>query len=420
MVNQRYVENECEELIEKKSNINNLQDKNNIYFSKFFGENAFTKLVDFLNLKAGNQKVLFICADNSDEHFSKGDAYEFEPVVLPIKDFDYDMVLSLSKSVSDSIRFVVAFGGDFEISVAKIIACNNDMQVIGFINQFCTLDVFTGFSYLKRNGIMQVHKSKVLDYLYIDSGQLTNKIDRELLVDAVFNIISKLGIAIEMFVNCCLNKDNGYNNFAKEISAIYNRLNKILDNAIDLSGDDVLKIMDINIELADILRRANYGGGDKESIFAFIYSYIDSKNKLSINALRSVASQVFIKLYKDFVLNLFSVGNTFYNIERRAKLFDLTFKFTNMQFDLGGLVTNRQIYLLQRFQKRLLEKIALVNDMIDKLMYKTLDIYSDSGYYFLNSVNKESVMKSVYFCADIVDDNTLLKIMRNLGVVDFY
>ena len=53
-------------------------------------------------------------------------------------------------------------------------------------------------------------------------------------------------------------------------------------------------------------------------------------------------------------------------------------------------------------------------------MYKTLDIYSDSGYCFLNSVNKESVMKSVYFCADIVDDNTLLKIMRNLGVVDFY
>ena len=53
-------------------------------------------------------------------------------------------------------------------------------------------------------------------------------------------------------------------------------------------------------------------------------------------------------------------------------------------------------------------------------MYKTLDLFNDSGYTFLNSIDKDIVLKSVYFTADIDGDKTLLKTMRNLGVLDFY
>ena len=53
-------------------------------------------------------------------------------------------------------------------------------------------------------------------------------------------------------------------------------------------------------------------------------------------------------------------------------------------------------------------------------MYKTLDLYSDSGYIFINSVDKDCVLKSIYFIADLKDNKTLLKTMRNIGVLDFY
>lgn len=422
MVNQRYVENEYEEIIDRKQDVlNQTTSEKNIYFSKYFGENAYAHLIDFLNLKAKHQKVVFLVSEEDYLKYStNSEKYDFEPIILAVDSFDYKTIKAMANTIDDSIRFILAIGGDKCISVAKQIAKIKNISLVLYINKCCSLDSFINTSYLIENNIMQCKKGKGVDALYIETDGLVVKLDRQALVDSVFNIISKLGIVVELYINCCISKDNGYKTIANEILRVYSKLNKILDNAIDLSREDVLSLMDLNIELADILARMKYNGNDKESIFAFVYKYLNNETKLSVNALRAVGTQVFIKLYKDFVINLHSVSNTFFDIEKRVMLFDATFKYTNMQFDLSVPITDKQIYMLKRFQSKLLEKINIINVMIDKLMYKTLDLYNDSGYLFLNSVAQETVLKSVYFTADIVEEKTLLKVMRNLGVLDFY
>ena len=423
MVNQIYKENEMEEKIEKKMQVvsGGNAESNGIYFSKFFGVNAFEKMVELINLKAKHQKVLIIESESSYINFSfENKGIEFEPVRIAVDNFDKQMVLELGKTIDESIRFCVGFGGDFEIGVAKCLAKANNLQLIGFINQFCSLDAFLPMSELCENGVLKSVRTCGVDFLFIDSEEISNSLDRNKIVDAVFNIVAKLGAVAELYINCCLCKDNGYAEFEKRVVGVYDKLNKILDNAIDLSKNDALSIMDLSLEIADLMDRSNIELVDKEGLFSSIYKYLDKKSRLSINALKAVATQVYIKLYKDFLLNLNYIGNSYFDIDKRANLFDLTFRNASLEFVLDEPVTDREMYLLKRFNDKILNKIEVVNALVDKLMFKALDLFNDSGYTFLNGVNKEAVMQSVYFSADVVEQKCLLKIMRNLGVLDFY
>ena len=422
MVNQIYKENEIEEKIEKKMQlVNGGAENSGVYFSKFFGINAFEKMVELINLKAKHQKVLIIENESNYLNFSfENKGIEFEPVRIAVDKFDKAMVLELGKTIDESIRFCVGMGGDFEIGVAKCLAKAKDLQLIVLVNEFCSLEAFLPISSLCENGVIKGEKTSCVNFLYIDSGAISNNLNRAKIVDAVFNIVATLGAVAELYINCCLCKDNGYAEFEKRVVGVYDKLNKILECAIDLKSKDALSIMDLSLEIADLINRSNIALVDKEGAFASIYKYLDKKSKLSVNALKAVATQVFIKLYKDFLINLDCVGNAYFDIEKRASLFDVTFRNAGLQFVLDKPVTDRDMYLLKRFKSKIYNKIEVINKLVDKLMYKTLDLFSDSGFSFLSWVNKEAVMQSVYFSADVVTQNCLLKMMRNLGVLDFY
>lgn len=414
MINQKYVETECDKSI--------LKNENHLLFSKYFGENAFEKLIELLNVKAKSQKVLFVVPKLEYEKFSNcnNKNFEFEQVVLSVEDFDIKTLNILANELDDAIHFVVGVGCDKEIVSARAIAGFKNLQTMAYIDRVCSLNSFLDYAYMPCGKVLKCENIPVLDYLFIDSVELLKGLNRNVLVDLVFNILSKFGILFEVYVNCCLNKDNGFNKFENNIMEIFNKLDAILNNAIDLSNEDVLTLMDINLEMADLLNKSSYNEFDKESIFASIYIYLNENGGLSFNGIKALGMQVFMKLYQDFIYNLQSVCNTCYNIESRVNYFDKVLKFADLQFNLGGIVAENKIYLLKRFQVRMLSKVKELNNFIQKLMYKTLDLFSDSGYKFTNSIDKDNVFKSVYFTADVVNENTLLSLMRNLGMLDFY
>lgn len=422
MVNQVYKENENEELIDKKMQVvSGGKDEREIYFSKFFGVNALDKMIELLNLKAGHQKVLFIESEDTYINLSfEGKKIEFEPVRIAVDNFDKQMVLELGDTLDESIRFCVGLGKDFEIGVAKSLAKLHNLQLVIFVNGFCSLDAFLPKSLLYENGFLKVEKTCASNFVFIDSGEIAKNIDRNKIVDAVCNLISKFGVVVELFINCCIYKDNGYGEFESCAIGIFDKLNKILDKAIDLSSEDVLSVVDLSLEMADLIARAKVEFVSKEEDFASIYKYLDKNCKLSVNELKAVATQVYIKLYRDFLINLKYISNAYFDIEKRASLFDNFFRNVNLAFVLDEPITEREMYLLKRFNNKIFAKVEIVNKLVDKLMYKTLDLFKDSGYAFLNGVNKDVVMQAVYFSADVVRGKSLLRVMRNLGVLDFY
>lgn len=415
MVNQKYVSNECEKMIDKKG-----VNENAVYFSKFFGENAFCKMLDLIKLKAKGQKVLMIVNAKEYQKYTNFKSDDFDSVILSSKSVDYDMLCGYTKTFDETIKCIIAIGGDDEVSIAKYLAKEKNLDLILYINQFASLDSFLPFSYNYKNGIMQKFDTKNYDYLYIDSSELLANTTREKLCDMVFNCISKLGFLFEKYIDCCFVKDNGYNKYVSDYLGAFNELNKILNNAIDLKSDDILKLMDINLEFSHLLLQMGYGGIDNENEFSFVYKYLNKNSNLTYNSLKAIGVQVILKLYNDFICKLKYIPNSYFDIEKRIQLFDSTLKFADLEFDIGEVVSPKQIYMLCRFQDKICVRLASINKMVDQLMYKTLDLYSDSGYIFINSVDKDCVLKSIYFIADLKDNKTLLKTMRNIGVLDFY
>ena len=82
MVNQKYVSNECEKMIDKKG-----VNENAVYFSKFFGENAFCKMLDLIKLKAKGQKVLMIVNSKEYQKYTNFKSDDFDSVLKTLSLF---------------------------------------------------------------------------------------------------------------------------------------------------------------------------------------------------------------------------------------------------------------------------------------------------------------------------------------------
>ena len=173
-------------------------------------------------------------------------------------------------------------------------------------------------------------------------------------------------------------------------------------------------------DFANFLVNQGWDYNTKENIFANIFKHICTKNDLNTNEIKIVGAQAFCRIYYEFFKNLDDMQFNYFDLKKRLELLEKYFQDVNFEIDnYSQLDIEKTTYILTKHKNKLFNKISSFMQMLEQILSSALDLYDDSGYLFSKKLNQDIALKAIYFTPDFLKGQSLLKIVRDFGVLDY-
>lgn len=305
------------------------------------------------------------------------------------------------------------------INFCKIICKHLSRQCVYFLTQIPMLDDFLPiYRYHKNNFIRYAKASPISNYVI--QYKVGEEIDKEYLVRSVFSIISYFALYLEDMLNSYINKQSFSAQKQSQFHGFMDLLDRLLDEVFFMSDNFLDKYLEFLESFSQFVISNNLNLQSKENIFASIYSFLAKDTQLNFEEIKILAVQTLARVYQKFFENLENISFNYFDLQKKVSLIDSTFKDVDYEIDSFDVEdVEKTIYKIKRFRQRLLDVCTHFVNRIEKMMDKALDLYQDSGYAFSKKMNKDVLLKTIYFVPDFIKGNSFLKVIRDYGILDF-
>lgn len=388
------------------------KNEKNLYFGKY----ALERAKMYINENLPLQK--FIVLTEKEELINIKNCLNNEGAIyICLSEFNYEEIEKLCTAIKEEIRLVVGVGNEKIINAAKCFSAIKKIDYGIVETSFSSsLTLLKNYQIIKDNYIYE-EACEWPDFYYIDSEEIS-KISRQNMVEMYSFISSKIGYVLDEMMSAKIFKTEFSLSTQKEMKKLLNDLNNITPSL--MYKENILSLKDVIISLAFLLRKNEYSTKkDKQFVAANMFCYL-TKNYKDFNQICLNYSCAFTLLYATFFVNLNSLKYSVFDIEKRVKVFDEYFSKAGFEFDYNALNNYDKTYYILSFMRETLLSQCIASH---KLIKMTLDhcnsLLKDGGFEIKGRLKSPLFSKALCFAPDVIVGESLVKVVKNYGLLDF-
>lgn len=381
-------------------------------------ENGEEKLREYINENYCGCKVCYVCESLNYVKFSnltKG--FDSESIFLLSDDDATKKYLDNVKNVIENSSLIVCLDND-SVDFAKYVSEVCQEYCLFYFEKMPTLDCFLPVRKSERCELSLVNCNPIKHYIICYHSP--NELNREDLIDSIFSCFAYLCNFLEEVLNTILFRKRLSEKFKNDFLSILQKLNEFLHQIYFMPEDFLDNYLIFLEEFASILIEQEMEFETKENIFANVFNYLCRKKDLSMSEVRIVGAQAFCRIYYQFFNSLDEIQLNYFDIQKKLELLDQYFQ--GVEYELDNYVQmdmEEVVYLLSKHKDKISKKVHSYVKMLEQMLDRALDLYDDSGYLFSKKLNQEMALKAIYFTPDFLKGESLLKIIRDFGVLDY-